>query len=269
MEVREPILMCVTGAKGVGKTYTSIEMMMKYVRPNANTGKVGRKILIYDINQEYTQFKTLQPKDIIKYSRQEKVEIRRILPLDENGNPLGMDDQVEMLKHIIKTFRGGLLLLEDINKYVIQVAHVREVIGFIATNRHLDLDIIIHYQSLRPLDPRMWQNTTFIRFHFQTDNISDYKKKIPNYEMTKIAQCIVNYRYHKKKDKRFYLMVALLDNYITGDYNVEDFVEGCKAYFTENQAVINRMKRNFGNNFDAAQDYKIKELMHMYYRGNM
>lgn len=268
LESREPILMCVTGAKGVGKTYTTKGTMKSYVRPNSSTGKKGRKILIYDVNKEYTDYKTLRPQDIVKYSQQAKVEVRRIMPLDEDGNELDLNGMVEMLVHIVKSFTGGLLVLEDINKYVVQANHVREVIGLIATNRHRDLDIIVQYQSLRALDPRMWQNTTWIRFHFQTDDVTAYKNKIPNFTMMKIAQEMVNYRYHIKKDQRFYVMVSLLDNFISGDYSVEDFVEGCKRYFVRFPQEIKRRKRNFGNSEELAETAIIKEYMSMYFRPN-
>ena len=31
---REPILMCATGKKGVGKTYTTMNMIKSYLKPN-------------------------------------------------------------------------------------------------------------------------------------------------------------------------------------------------------------------------------------------
>ena len=49
IERREPILMCATGKKGVGKTYTTMKLIKDYIKPNKKTGKKARKVLIYDI----------------------------------------------------------------------------------------------------------------------------------------------------------------------------------------------------------------------------
>ena len=46
IERREPILMCATGKKGVGKTYTTMGLINSYIKPNKKTGKkVALKIL--------------------------------------------------------------------------------------------------------------------------------------------------------------------------------------------------------------------------------
>ena len=78
IERREPILMCATGKKGVGKTYTTMGLINSYIKPNKKTGKKARKVLIYDINMEYTDYKAISIKDIASFSRQSKVEVRRV-----------------------------------------------------------------------------------------------------------------------------------------------------------------------------------------------
>ena len=117
---REPILMCATGKKGVGKTYQTEKLINDYIKPNRGTGKKGRKVLIYDINMEYTRYKVIGLKDIKKFSRQNKIEIRRVLPINEDGSVATLVEMVDILNTIIQTFRGGLLVLEDINRYMIQ-----------------------------------------------------------------------------------------------------------------------------------------------------
>ena len=170
---REPILMCATGKKGVGKTYQTELLIQSYIISNKKTGKKGRKVLIYDINMEYTKYKVIGIKDIKKFSRQSKIEIRRVLPINEDGSVSTLVQMVDILNLVINSFRGGLLVLEDINRYMIQ-ARTTEVVGLLATNRHRDLDIICHFQSLAPLDPRMWQNTAMVRFHYQLDDVKKY-----------------------------------------------------------------------------------------------
>lgn len=266
---REPILMCATGKKGVGKTYTTTQLISSYVKPNKKSGKKGRKVLIYDINMEYTQYKAIDVKDIPKFSRQSKVEVRRVLPVLDGGKMASLSDMLDILSKIINNYRGGMLILEDINRYLVQSKTV-DVIGLLATNRHRDLDIICHFQSLSALDPRMWQNTAFVRFHYQIDDIKRYHQRIPNFEMFKIAQCLVEYKYLKVGDKRFYLYIASDDNYITGNFNRNDYKIACEEYLERNPKRISDYSKRYGTGKKARETAKIqliKELFQKYYRG--
>jgi hypothetical protein len=266
---REPILLCATGKKGVGKTYTTLQVIKDYVKPNKKTGKKARKVLIYDINMEYTEFKAISVEDIPKYSRQSKVEIRRVLPILDGGKMATLTEMLELLNQIIENFRGGMLVLEDINRYLIQ-SKTTDVIGLLATNRHRDLDIICHFQSLSALDPRMWQNTSFVRFHYQIDDIKRYAQRIPNFEMFKVAQCLVSLKYLKMNDKRFFCYIASDDNYITGNFTRRDFEMACRDYLTSYPKPVNDVQKRFGSSPDGrekATKHVIAELFQKYYRG--
>lgn len=266
---REPILMCATGKKGVGKTYTTMQHISKYVKPDKKTGKKARKVLIYDINMEYTEFKAISVKDISAFTRQSKIEVRRVLPIMENGKMASLSDMIEILNLIIENFRGGMLILEDINRYLI-ASKTADVIGLLATNRHRDLDIICHYQSLSALDPRMWQNTTFVRFHYQIDDVKRYAQRLPNYEMFKIAQCLVEYKYLKKGDKRFYCYVACDENYITGNFTKLDFEIACHSFLEKNAKYVTDYQKKYGMGLEArkkAINHLIHDLKEKYYKG--
>lgn len=266
---REPILMCATGKKGVGKTYTTMKLINEYVRGNKKTGKKPRKVLIYDINMEYTEYKVISVKDIPLFTRQNKVEIRRVLPIMEKGKMASLSDMLVILNQIIENFRGGMLILEDINRYLIQ-SKTTDVIGLLATNRHRDLDIICHFQSLSALDPRMWQNTTFVRFHYQIDDIKRYAQRVPNFEMFKIAQCLVEYRYLKKGDKRFFCYIACDENYITGNFTKLDFEIACNMFLEKNPKNVNDYQKKFGSGIESrnrAMKMIIQDLKEKYYKG--
>jgi hypothetical protein len=269
MSEREPILMCATGKKGVGKTFTTLKAIAEYVKPNKKTGKKPRKVLIYDINMEYTDFKAISVEDIPRFSRQSKVEVRRVLPILDGGKMASLSEMLDLLNQIIENFRGGMLVLEDINRYLIQ-SKTTDVIGLLATNRHRDLDIICHFQSLSALDPRMWQNTAFVRFHYQIDDIKRYAQRIPNYEMFKIAQCLSEYRYLQCNDKRFYCYIASDDNYITGNFTKRDFEFACRSYLESNPRRVNDAQKKFGTSADG-REKSVKlimaELFQKYYRG--
>jgi len=269
VEEREPILMGVVGMKKVGKTYTTTKSIDAYTKSNPKTGKVARKVLIYDINMEYTQYKAIEVKHIKKFTRQSRIEVRRVLPMNEDGSEANLSEMLDILTAIITSFRGGMLILEDINRYMIASKTV-DIIGLLATNRHRDLDIICHFQSLSALDPRMWQNTAMVRFHYQMDDIKRYKNRIPNYELFKVAQCLVNYKYLKVGDKRFYCYVANDENYITGNFTRSDFKNACIEYLERNPSLINNMSKRIGKDVTSRQkavERLCKELSQKYYRG--
>jgi hypothetical protein len=268
MDTREPILLCATGKKGVGKTWTTTENIDAYIKGNSKTGKKGRKVLIYDINMEYTKYKTIPLELVPKFSRQKKVEVRRVLPMTADGKVAGISEMVEILNKLIMSYRGGMLILEDINRYLIQ-SKTAEVIGLLATNRHRDLDIVCHFQSLSALDPRMWQNTTFVRFHMQIDDIKRYSQRIPNYELFKIAQCLVEYKYLRMGDKRFYCYVACDDNYITGNFTKIDFKTACIEYLETDRTKLNTTIKRYsgGEARDKALNFLCNDLYQKYYRG--
>jgi hypothetical protein len=145
-----------------------------------------------------------------------------------------------------------------------------DVIGLLATNRHRDLDIICHFQSLSALDPRMWQNTTFVRFHYQIDDVKRYAQRLPNFEMFKIAQCLVEYKYLKKGDKRFYCYIACDENYITGNYTKLDFEIACESFLEKNSKYVNDYQKKFGTGIESrnkAIKILIKDLHEKYYKG--
>lgn len=277
MEKREPLLIIATGTKGVGKTYTTCHVIANYIMNNAITGKEARKVLIYDVNNEYTEAnlkengvnykaEILDIDDLPRWTAQKRVEVRRILPVDKNGHFLGIDGMVEMLNKILYYYRGGLLVLEDINRYLIDTK-TTEIIGTMATNRHRDLDIYIHLQSLAPVTTRMWQNCQVVRFHKQTDTISRYKQRIPNAELYTIAEKLVDQQY--VRNKRFYCYVQNEYSKISGKFSIRDFQKACYAYVLEHPKLLSNAQKRFGAGKDSrerALQYVIGDLMK--YNGN-
>lgn len=210
MKEREPILMIATGTKGVGKTYTTLKEMRKYIV------KHQKKVVVFDTNYPYeTSYSPFKSVAIKNLNRLKKAEIRRVLPLNPNGSAMTAEQKEEALNDILNNFSDGLLVLEDINSYLLAPKKVN-VINALTTNRHKKMDIMIHYQSLSALAPRLWQNTAAVRFHYQLDDISRYKLRIPNYELIKLAQLLVNYEYEQQENKRFFIYVDFYNNAILG-----------------------------------------------------
>lgn len=199
---REAGMMVVTGMQGVGKTYKNMHAIKDYVSDKIKLGIRGRKALIFDTNGEYTreQFqkngvenfapKLIALKDIKAWSAMNIPECRRI-----DAKNVSIEDKSKILELLIRDFRNGLLVIEDINTYIINVTHMVEIVGGLVNLRHRAVDILVSYQSLRAVEPRMWGNARWIRMHYQADNISDIKGKVNNMALFKIAQLLVNNRY--------------------------------------------------------------------------
>jgi hypothetical protein len=277
MEKREPLLIIATGTKSVGKTYTTCHVIANYMKDNPITGKLARKALIYDVNNEYTEknlkehgvnykVEVLDIDDLPRWTAQKRVEARRILPVDKNGRYLGIDGMVELLNKILYIYRSGLLVLEDINRYMIDTK-TREIIGTMATNRHRDLDIYIHLQSLAPVTPRMFQNCQIIRFHKQTDNIARIHNRVPNPELYYIAEKLVNQQY--QKNKRFYCYIQNEYSKISGKFSIRDFQKACYSYVLEHPKILSNAQKRFGSgkgSRERALQFVIGDLMK--YHGN-
>ncbi len=210
MNSREPHLIVATGTKGVGKTFTTLKEMKNYIKNQK------KKVVVFDTNYpyetSYSPFKSIAIWDLPKLK---KAEIRRILPINRNGSPMSVQDKEDALNEILNNFSDGLLVLEDINSYLIAPKSV-DVINALTTNRHRKMDIMLHYQSLSALFPRIWQNMAAVRFHYQMDDVNRYKSRIPNFELMKLAQLIVNYEYEQQNNKRFFIYVNFYDSRILG-----------------------------------------------------
>lgn len=265
--LREPILAIAVGQKGVGKTFTTTAMISDYIQSNPTTGKKGRKVLIYDVNMEYTQFKTIHLKDVPKFTMQKAIEVRRVLPRLDDGSIASIDEMMVIMNKILSKYAGGMLILEDINRYLIGT-QTQDIIGTIATNRHRDLDIMIHLQSLAAVTPRLFQNCGVIRFHKQQDNIVRYKSRIPYYELLKIAENIVEAQYYSNNE-RFYCYVSGEEGYIRGNFTKEDMRNACETFVLNNSIELRSREKSYKGKHDPrtrAIKELTDELMKKYYR---
>ena len=113
---RQPMLTIVCGETGVGKTYRNRNEARLYLKDNSTTGKAGRKVLAFDTNDDdYTAYKTVSPDQLHKLMAKRP---RRIRPFNKDGSPMGKEEKKEVVKKILKYFRNGLILLDDIDDYM-------------------------------------------------------------------------------------------------------------------------------------------------------
>ena len=238
---REPKLGVAVGKKGIGKSYTTEQVMAQYVKGNQNAKP--RRVLILDVNDEYEAVKAIAIKDIALFSLHPKIEARRIRPYNEDGSKMGLRDIADVLFICLENYRGGLLLIEDINKYVSD--HLpNDVVGAICTNRHSDLDIVMHFQSIGRVTPKIWQNLNWLRFHKNSDSVDRHQKKFQDkYDFLKIAEIMINQQYFDG-DKYFHLYVDLDEEIILGNYTPKMMKDAIDEFVSENYNRLVKPKLN-------------------------
>jgi hypothetical protein len=283
MEKRQPYLIVVCGKKASGKTYTTIQMINEYVHGDAKTGAKPRKVLILDINGEFTQFKTIPVRYIAAFSMQKTAEIRRVTIFKDDGSKMTLNEIAEMLKQILDKYRNGLLLVEDVTRYISD-SLPNDVIGAICTQRHLGVDIILHFQMLgKAGHPKILANLNMLRLHKVTDPIEKHKKKFEDYyALLKIGQLLVNIEYEKrekskfwnKKDKKvyFWVFVDMENETIRGQFTREMFSQAVHEYVNDNEretvGVYLKKRDTRGNhiyNYEKAYSQVQKDLFADYY----
>jgi hypothetical protein len=253
--MREPRLIVCTGRKGVGKTFTTIKYLRQYV---AGSGDVpGRKALIFDVNDEYTDVRAIALRDVRRFSARTVAELRRIRPYFDDGTKMTLDDMARVLQWIVQNYFNGALLIEDINKYVTDNMP-GDLIGAICTNRHSGTDIILHYQSNGRITPKVWQNINMLRMHKNTDSVERHEQKFPDkYEMMKIAERIVDNRF-RSGDKRYFLWVDFDDEKIHSGLPGEEISKAIEEYVSENHhklvsPLLNMRNKQGGKLYNYAQ----------------
>jgi len=270
--IREAGMMAITGAQGVGKTYLNMHIIKEYVKDKFYNKVKGRKCLIFDTNGEYTEsqfakndidgfiVKKIRLRDVEAWCRTENQECRRI-----DGRNLSIKDKKAVVEHLLKVYKNGMLVLEDINTYILSVTHMEDIVGGIVNLRHRAVDVMISYQSLRPVEPRIWQNSRWVRMHYQSDNVSDIKGKINNPQLFKIAQLIVNKRYHSG-DKRFYVYIHNLTQKIEGKFSKQEFEEACRQFLNTNKKYVKEFAEINDVSVEDAYKGQIKQYYELHFK---
>jgi hypothetical protein len=232
--MREPLLIVACGKKGVGKSYQHNLMMQGYVMGDPYRGIRPRKCLIMDVNDEYGMYgiRAISLEHIALFTLHPYVEIRRVRPFHPNGSRMTLDEWANAVFYVLQTFKNGLLLIEDPNKW--HSDHLpADLVGAICTNRHVGLDILLSYQSIGRINTKIWGNTNLVRFHKNTESVERHKNKFPDKEeYMKIAENMVNNEY-MKGNKRFFVYVDMDEEKIRGDFSREIYEQGVDDYIDE------------------------------------
>lgn len=86
--MREAGLTLSPGRQGVGKSHATIQLMNEYVKDRP--GIPGRRVLILDVNGEFTQYEPMDVRDVKDWCLKGPVEIRRIKNWNTYGKNKGM-----------------------------------------------------------------------------------------------------------------------------------------------------------------------------------
>lgn len=251
--MREPQLGIAVGKRGIGKTYTTLQIISEYILGFSGTAK-PRRVLIMDVNDEFSEIKGLKLADVKLFSMHPKIEARRIRPYNADGTKMTLEDVCQALYFILENFKGGMLLIEDINKYLTH-HFPKDVVGAICTNRHSDLDIIMHYQAIGKVPTTVWENANWIRFHKNNQSVDRHAKKFEDkYEMLKIVECLVDFQYNNGNE-RFYAYCDIDFGKIKGKITQDMAVKSIEDYMIQNYSkVVTPETRRV--NLDGTKVYK-------------
>ncbi|MEM9341126.1 MAG: hypothetical protein AAGA66_20505 [Bacteroidota bacterium] len=249
---RQPMIMLVCGMMEVGKSYRNHQEFKQYMTDNPRTGKVGRKILAFDTNDDdFPEWKTVSPDHIKALT---KVSARRIRPYNKDGSPMDLDDKREVVDKIMRFFQNGLIVLDDMDNYMMG-AKSQSMIGAMVTVRHRGVDLILGHQSIAKITTTEWQNCTCLRLHHQVDEVKAYKDRIPNYRLVRIAQHIVDEQYimavvayrkgliSKQESivrKSYFVYVNMREQTITG-CSRKAFIRAAKKFIDQEENGLIRM----------------------------
>jgi hypothetical protein len=245
MSKREALLGIAVGRKGVGKTYTTLQLIQEYLKGNPALGTEPRKVLILDVNNEFLNVKADQNEDfenikaislddIKKFTLSNKIEARRVSILKPNGGKMTLVELAQALAHILENYQNGLLLIEDINKFVSD-SLPNDLVGSIITQRHVSVDVITHFQSIgKAAHPKLWANCNWLRFHQCDDTVERHKVKFGgNTEHLRILEKMVNIEY-ESGNKRFYAYLNKDDGKIQGQFTKKQFQYAIYQYLQDN-----------------------------------
>ena len=150
----ERIVNCVFGMKASGKTVQTKKIIKQYARRFKKD-----KILILDAFNEYTDYKTITPKQVKTFRKPSRLVI-------------GKHKIEDVLLSITQYFRGGLLVVEGFGYFHPNQSHLNQFMAFLSLPRSFDNDIMIIGQSVVSIPPKLLQNTSAFRFHDTIDHAS-------------------------------------------------------------------------------------------------
>lgn len=270
-EDRECSMTIAFGSQGAGKSYYNMYLIRDYCTDNLLTKVMGRKTLILDSNGEFAksqwvkngindfESKTIAVKDIAAFANPKSpIECRRV-----DMKNLLIDEKLEVLVYAINNFTVGMMLVEDINSYVLDLTFLKAIIGRMVSLRHRGLDVILSFQGLRACNPVVYRNSKWVRYHHQLDNAYTVTNKVTNVQLYKLAQIIVDNRY-ENGDIRFKVFLNQLGNKIEGTFTRTEFELACRQLLNIEKKELKEYMSMHKVDESTAYEAQIKKLCKRY-----
>jgi hypothetical protein len=242
MTSRQPKAMVSCAMQGGGKTYTTIKELGIYQH------KYKRPVLIVDINGEYTQYKAVYYDARIADRRKRAMgnpksgrmgiagiklpRIYRIVGIRPDNVPMSEAELIELIYTITDYYTNGVLILEEMNTYIRRQVP-RGFYAFMIRLRHKGVDLIMHYQSIGDAHPDIWRQTKVLRLHRTMDSVRSIEDKIPNFELTRIAELAIEKHYLTGKADntgKYYFLYIDFENMKILGISEQDFRDSCERY---------------------------------------
>lgn len=272
---REAKLIMVAGRKGVGKTFQTLHQIANYLSSNAS--RQGRKVLIFDVNNEFGNVREdhnnsklpniglIKLSQVPAFAKITRPFAKRVSVFKDDGQRMTLAEMAQALGFILEHYRNGLLLIEDINKYITD-SLPGDLIGAICTQRHVSVDVIIHVQTVGKLfHPKLWGNCNEIRLHRTDDTVERHKNKISgNLEHLLIMEKLIELKF-KAGETRFCCYLNKDTGKIKGRFTLNDFKQAVEDYLSSNyQRILKPLldkrqiytgERLYKNQKEAVDDY--------------
>lgn len=245
---REAKLIMVAGRKGVGKTFQTLCQIADYLRTNVT--KQGRKVLIFDVNNEFGNVREdhknpklpniglIKLSQVPAFAKITRPFAKRVSIFKDDGQRMTLSEMAQALGFILEHYRNGLLLIEDISKYITD-SLPGDLIGAICTQRHVSVDVIIHVQTVGKLfHPKLWGNCNEIRLHRTDDTVERHKNKISgNLEHLLIMEKLIELKF-KAGEPRFCCYLNKDTGKIRGRFTLNEFKFAVEDYLSSNYQRI-------------------------------
>lgn len=236
--MRDSLLYGVVGKKKIGKTVQTMNILRDCVKGDPAAGIRGRPVLIVDPTNEYSDkskypdIRALALEHVPAFAQRHYPEIRRIAPIHNDGSKMSLADLGQVLGFVAQNYYNGMLLVEDINKYISDNMP-QDIIGHLCTNRHVGVDTILHYQNINRLSPKVVQNLNWLRIHKYSPGIRDAEKFDDIYDVVRLAEIMVDDQYNNG-NIRFYVYVNVDEQKIIGDFTDAQFEHAVNLYLETN-----------------------------------
>ena len=289
---RENILMVTCGQRGIGKTYQNKILANYYVK--GSVGRPPRPVLVYDINKEEEYYgatnvqvdpiittaekegknekqiqKLISDKRIKVFKSIKKPGIYKAMPFDRKKDEYSPTEKRKLLFEIIKGFKNGLLIVEDLDRYATH-SQDQEIVGKLTSLRHVACDILITHQSLSKPSKTERENCNYFRMHRTQDTVFDSKGKYEQRtKILMIAENIVVDEY-QKRNKYFHVYINM-DAHKVENVTKESFIKAAQKYInaTHKETVKLTYQYNWGSDqkkysIAEAANQRLKQLMEYY-----